>query len=79
VRLVRYAESPLGLDPTQIDYRDYRAVDDVQVPFSWTISRSGSRSTIQISDIQQNVPMDDQKFRKPSVKAEKGSKAALSR
>jgi len=79
VRLVRYAESPLGLDPTQIDYRDYRAVDDVQVPFSWTISRSGSRSTIQISEIQQNVPMDDQKFRKPSVKAEKGSKAALSR
>jgi|HubBroStandDraft_4_1064222.scaffolds.fasta_scaffold12993_1 photosynthetic reaction center cytochrome c subunit len=79
VRLVRYAESPLGLDPTQIDYRDYRAVDDVQVPFGWTISRPGSRSTIQISEIQQNVPMDDQKFRKPSVKAEKGSKAALSR
>ena len=32
VRLVRYADSPLGIDPTQIDYGDYRTVDGVQIP-----------------------------------------------
>jgi photosynthetic reaction center cytochrome c subunit len=79
VRVIRYAESPLGLDPTQIDYRDYRVVDDVQVPFSWTISRSGSRYSIRIDKIQQNVPMDDEKFRKPSSKTETDARAPLSR
>jgi hypothetical protein len=66
VRLVRYAGSPLGLDPTEIDYRDYREVDDVKTPFRWTIARAGSRSTFQIKEIRQNVPIDDAKFVKPS-------------
>jgi hypothetical protein len=79
VRLVRYAESPLGLDPTQIDYRDYRVVDNVQVPFSWTISRPGSRSVIHVDKIQQNLPMDDEMFRKPSAKTEKNVRAILPR
>ena len=64
----------LGLIPIE-----YRTVDECPTFILGGRSRSGSRSTIQISEIQQNVPMDDQKFRKPSVKAEKGSKAALSR
>ncbi|MGA3092508.1 MAG: c-type cytochrome [Terriglobales bacterium] len=63
VRLVRYADSPLGLDPTVIDYQDYREVDGVKTPLSWTIARSGSRSTIQIEEIKQNVPIDDAQFR----------------
>ena len=65
VRLVRYANSPLGLDPTQIDYGDYRSVDGVQTPFTRTIARAGSRSTIHIDAIQQNVPIDESKFVKP--------------
>ena len=79
VRLVRYAESPLGLDPTQIDYRDYRAIDGVQTPFSWTISRPGSMSTIHIHEIQQNIPIDDEKFLQPTTKTEKGSQSRLAR
>jgi hypothetical protein len=70
MRVVRYAESPLGLDPTQIDYADYRAVDGVQIPFAWTSARTGSRSTIQIEKIQQNVPIDDDKFMKPGSRKE---------
>jgi photosynthetic reaction center cytochrome c subunit len=65
VRLVRYSDSPLGLDPTQIDYADYRDVDGVKVPFSITLSQPGSSSTIQIEQVQQNVPIDDAKFAKP--------------
>jgi tetratricopeptide (TPR) repeat protein len=68
LRIVRYDESPLGLDPTQIDYGDYRRVDGVQVPFTWTIARAGSRSMIQISEIRQNISIDDAKFLKPGVK-----------
>ncbi len=79
VRLVRYAESPLGLDPTQIDYGDYRAVDGVQTPFTWTIARPGSRSTIHVNEIQQNVPIGDEKFLKPSAKTENRSQAPLAR
>jgi hypothetical protein len=67
LRLVRFAETPLGNNPTQIDYADYRDVDGVKVPFSWTIARPGNRFTIQIEKTQQNVPVDDSKFAKPSA------------
>ena len=66
LRVVRYVETPLGLDPTQIDYGDYRDVDGVQVPFRVTSSQPGSSSTIQIDDVQQNVPIDDTTFSKPT-------------
>jgi photosynthetic reaction center cytochrome c subunit len=65
VRLVRYAESPLGRNPTQIDYADYREVDGVQVPFSVTLSQPGTTSAIQMDEVRQNVPIDDAKFAKP--------------
>jgi photosynthetic reaction center cytochrome c subunit len=65
VRLVRYAQSPLGLNPTQIDYADYREADGVKVPFRWTLSRPGNRFTIQVEDMKQNVPVEDAKFAAP--------------
>jgi hypothetical protein len=67
VRLVRYAKSPLGLDPTQIDYGDYREADDVEIPFRWTVAQAGGSSTIQLEQVQQNVPIDDAKFAKPEA------------
>jgi len=65
VRLVRYAETPLGRNPTQIDYADYRDVDGVKIPFRWTLSRPNGRFTIQVDSVQQNVPIDDAKFAEP--------------
>ena len=65
LRLVRYADSPLGLTPTQIDYGDYRDVDGVRVPFRWTIAEPGGSSTIQLREIRQNVPIDEARFAKP--------------
>jgi photosynthetic reaction center cytochrome c subunit len=70
VRLVRYAETPLGNNPTQIDYADYRDVDGVKVPFKWTVARPGNSFTIQIDKTQQNVPVDDAKFAKPNAPAQ---------
>jgi hypothetical protein len=70
LRTVRYAETPLGRNPTQVDYADYRTEGGVKIPFQWTIARPQGRFTIQVTEIQQNVPIDDAKFAKPAAPAE---------
>ena len=67
IRLLRYVDTPLGLNPTQIDYADYRQEGGVRTPFRWTVARPGGRFTIQIDQMQQNVPIDDGKFAKPAA------------
>ena len=66
VRMVRYAETPVGRMPTQIDYSDYREIDGVKAPCQWTLSRPNGRFTIHLTDVKQNVPVDDAKFVKPT-------------
>ena len=70
LRLVRYGETALGWIPTQIDYDDYREINGVKVPYRWTLARPNGRFTIRISDMQQNVPVDDAKFIKPQAPPE---------
>jgi hypothetical protein len=72
VRLVRFGETALGWLPTQIDYADYRETDGVRIPYRWTIARPNGRFTIQVSDVKQNVPVDDAKFAKPAAESPKG-------
>jgi len=67
VRIVVYAESPLGRNPKQMDYSDYRDVDGLQIPFRVTSSQPGSRSTLQIDAVRQNVPIEDAIFAKPAA------------
>lgn len=74
VRLVRYADTPFGLLPTQIDYADYRQVEDVKIPFRWTLARTSGRFTIQIAEVKENVPVDDAKFVKPAAPPEQTTK-----
>src|SRR5208337_52020 len=66
LRLVRYGETALGRLPTQIDYADYRDTDGVTIPYRWMLARPSGRFTIQLSEVQQNVPVDDGKFVKPT-------------
>lgn len=68
-RLVQFAQSPLGVVPTQIDYDDYRRVDGVQIPYRRVVARPGESSTIQIEQIRQNIPMDDAVFGRPAAPA----------
>jgi outer membrane lipoprotein-sorting protein len=65
VRMVRYADTPLGRMPTQIDYADYRETDGAKTPFRWTLSRPNGRFTIQIASLKNNAPIDDARFAKP--------------
>jgi hypothetical protein len=36
-RMVRYGETSLERNHTQIDYADYREVESVKIPFRWTL------------------------------------------
>lgn len=66
LRMIRYAETPLGRNPTQIDYADFRVVDGVRIPCRWTLTRPNGRFTIQVDDVKQNVPVDEKLFVMPS-------------
>ena len=67
VRLVRFAESPVGRIVTQVDYADYREVSGVRMPFRWTVSWLNGRSTFELSEVQPNLPIDAAKFVRPAV------------
>ncbi len=67
VRMMRYVDTPLGTNPTQVDIGDYRDADGVKVPFRWTVARPSGHFTIQIDDSRQNVPVDDASFEKPAA------------
>jgi photosynthetic reaction center cytochrome c subunit len=71
LRLVRFGDSALGWFPTQIDYADYRDTNGVKIPYRWTLSRPNGRFTIQVSEVKQNVFVDNAKFAKPPAE-EKG-------
>jgi hypothetical protein len=63
VRVLRYQETPLGRNPTQVDIADYRVADGVKVPHRWTVARPGGRFTIQL-DESKTAPVDDKTFEK---------------
>ena len=65
VRALRYAASPLGLNPTRIDYDDYRPLHGVKIPYRWTIARPFGQLTVQVTKAEANVPIDSRKFEKP--------------
>jgi len=67
VRQVRYAESPVGRIPTQIDYADYREVAGVKMPFRFTVVWLDGQDTIQLTSVQPNVAIDPALFRKPAA------------
>ena len=73
LRMVRYGDSPLGLNPVRVDYADYRPVDSVQVPHRWTVARPQGQFTVQVSEVTQNVDIDDAKFAKPAARPQSES------
>ncbi len=67
VRLVRFEDTPLGLNPVQNDFADYRDVSGVKVPFQVTTSRPGRKLEIQLDQVGQNVAVEDARFEKPQA------------
>ncbi len=65
LRQMRFAETPLGKNPTQIDYGNYREADGVKIPYRWTLTRPNGSFTIKVDQVQQNVPIDQKLFVPP--------------
>jgi len=66
VRQVRYAQTIVGFNPTQVDYSDYREVGGAKLPFHWTVTWTDGQSTFDIKQVQLNVPIDAAKFAEPA-------------
>lgn len=62
LRVARFANTVLGLNPSQVDYSDYRDVGGVKVPFHWTLTWTDGRSDFDMTDVQTNVAIDAAKF-----------------
>jgi hypothetical protein len=78
VRTLRYTNTAVGLVPTQIDYSDYREVSRVRMPFHWVITWTDGQSTINLSDVQANVPIDPARFAQPAPAVVREAKAGRS-
>jgi outer membrane lipoprotein-sorting protein len=65
-RQVRYADTPIGMVPTQVDYSDYREVAGVKMPFHVVVTWTDGQSTVQFNEVQPNVAIDAAKFAKPA-------------
>jgi photosynthetic reaction center cytochrome c subunit len=67
LRVIRYAKSPIGRVPTQVDYADYRDIGNgVKMPFHMTFAWLDGRDALQLKDVQVNVPIDEAKFGRPA-------------
>jgi hypothetical protein len=65
-RQLRYANTIVGTNPIQIDYRDYRDVSGVKMPFRWTVTWTNGQSIYQVTEVQPDVAIDAGKFAKPA-------------
>jgi photosynthetic reaction center cytochrome c subunit len=65
-RQLRYTQTMVGTIPIQIDYSDYREITGVKMPFRWVVTWTGGQSTMQLNEVQANVPIDSARFAKPA-------------
>jgi hypothetical protein len=65
VRMVRWTRTPVGFVPTQVDYSDFREVDDVKMPFKKVVSQTFMQMTVELSDIDTNVDIPAARFARP--------------
>jgi photosynthetic reaction center cytochrome c subunit len=67
LRMLRYSDSPIGRNPTQVDYSDYRDQGKVKVPFQRTIATPRSRYSVRIEQVRDNEPFDETIFSRPAA------------
>src|SRR5438045_9060193 len=78
-RQVRYADTPVGTVPTQVDYSDYREVAGVKMPFHIVITWTDGQSDIQLTDVKPNVGIDAARFARPGPAGRKPARSGRSR
>jgi hypothetical protein len=66
MRTVTFADSPVGFDPIQVDYSDYRDVDGLKIPFKEVLTWLDGKSIIVLTEVKANAPVDASKFARPA-------------
>lgn len=66
LRLVYLLPNVVGQNVVRIDYSDYRNVQGTPFPFAWTIARPLGYQMVKVESVQQNVPVEDTRFARPS-------------
>lgn len=75
VRMLHYSDTALGLNPTRVDYSDYRDAGGLKTPYRWTIARPSGAFTIQLDEVLSNAPIDATRFEKPAQPAAGGAES----
>ena len=65
LRMLRYANTRIGLNPIQVDYADYRTVSGVEMPFMVTVTWTDGRSVYEFSEVEPNALIDASRFARP--------------
>ncbi len=66
VRRDEQVKFPQGSAELKIYFEDYKEVDGIKLPFTITRFGPNGRTLTQISEVKQNVPIDDAKFNQPT-------------
>lgn len=68
VRRIATSMTVLGQFPFQVDYADYKAFGGVQLPTTTKFAVPNVRWTRKVTEVKNNVPVDDAKFAAPPAK-----------
>jgi hypothetical protein len=64
--MVRWTATPVGFVPTQIDFKDYRDVAGLKIPFTRTVSQTYMQMTVELSDVQPGAQIEASRFNRPT-------------
>ena len=67
LRVLRFADTPVGRVPTEIDFSDYREVSGgVKMPHKWITTWTNGQATTELTELQINVPIDAARLARPA-------------
>ena len=66
LRFAYAAPHAMGQRAVEIDYYDFRNVQGGAFPFKWIVKEALSYQTVQVDSIEQNVPVEDTRFARPT-------------
>ena len=66
VRMIRWVGTPVGMVPTLIDFKDYREVAGINIPYTRVVTQTYMQMTVELSDLQPNANVDASRFTRPA-------------
>jgi hypothetical protein len=66
LRVVRFVDTVVGSVPTQIDFADYKEVGGVQIPHQWKWTWTDGQTTMDLTEVRINTPIDSARFSRPA-------------